>query len=71
MAAESLPSIQLGYRSGWKSFTNGSMDIFTISRLHVHCREERGCVSIKVTAFKAVAQSEMTRQNFRAEFNLI
>lgn len=42
MAAESLPSIQLGYRSGWKSLTNGSMDIFTISLLHVHCSEEEG-----------------------------
>lgn len=54
MAAESFPSIQLGYRSGWKSFTKGSMEIFTISRLHVHCKEERRCVNaINSTEFIA------------------
>lgn len=38
---ESFPCIQFAYRSGWKSFTKGSMDILTMSLLQVHYRGEK------------------------------
>lgn len=52
IGAESLPSIQLRYRSGWKSLTKGSMDIFTMSLLHVHYRKKKEEVNKCCYVFK-------------------